>query len=228
MEASAENAVPARPTSSVMHRSGRGFRVHPLFPCICLLTSWGILVAAGYLALGAYAAAPGAAGHSRANWPRDSVIPLDARRLTLLMFLHPLCPCSSASVDELSELIARCRDRVRPHVVILRTPALDRAGGRRIGGCLKTVAWLTTWNDAGGRLSRRFGVLTSGHVLLYDPAGRLLFSGGITPARGHRGPNSGRSAVLAELLGEPAAQRNAPTFGCPIFESPPGTTEAHP
>ena len=49
------------------------------------------------------------AGRRGANrsrtWPQDSVIPLDGRRSDALMFLHPFCPCSSASVDELSEIL---------------------------------------------------------------------------------------------------------------------------
>jgi hypothetical protein len=145
------------------------------------------------------------------------------------MFLHPLCPCSSASVDELSELVGRFGNRVSTHVVILRTHMLDRGGGPRIDGSLASAAGLTTWDDNDGELARRFGVRTSGHVLLYDPEGRLLYSGGITPARGHRGDNYGRTAVLAEVLGEPSERRSGPAFGCALFESDPaGTTGARP
>jgi hypothetical protein len=103
----------------------------------------------------------------------------------------------------------------------LRTRSLDRGAGPRIDGSLGNAAGITTWNDEGGALSRRFGVLTSGHVLLYDRGGRLLFSGGITGARGHRGDNEGRRAVLARLLGEPVERSSAPAFGCPLFESQP-------
>ena len=69
--------------------------------------------------------------------------------------------------------------------------------------------------DAGGGESRRFGALTSGHVLLYGRDGRLLYNGGVTGGRGHEGANAGLS--LAEKLlrsgGEPASQ---PIYGCAL------------
>ena len=224
LEAIAKNPVPGRQLDDLMNRSAPGSRVRPLFPWFCLLIGWGIAVATGCAVLAAYAAAPGAQGQSLADWPRLCVIPLEASRPTLLMFLHPLCPCSNASVDELNELVGRYGNRVRAHVVILRSRSLDRGGGPRFDRSLANAAGITTWDDEGGALSRRFGVLTSGHVLLYGAGGRLLYTGGITPARGHRGDNFGTRAVLAELLGEPVERSSAPAFGCPLFESQPAVT----
>jgi hypothetical protein len=198
-------------------RSRCGLR--PRFPWICLFGGWGLAVAAGCLILQAYAASPGAAVHPLPSWPDASVIPLDARRPTLLMFLHPLCPCSGASVDELSEILARSGDRVAAHAVILRMGSKQLEAGPRIDGSLLGLPGLVIWDDDGGALARRFGVRTSGHVLLYDRLGRLLYSGGITPARGHRGGNYGRSAVLAELLGKAAERCSIPAFGCPLFDT---------
>ncbi len=113
--------------------------------------------------------------------------------------------------------------------MILRTHALEGARGSRIDRQLQGVQGLTVCYDDGASLSRRFGVLTSGHVLVYDQSGRLRYSGGITPARGHRGENFGRNAVLAALGGERAECPGVPPFGCPLFEvQPAGTTEARP
>jgi hypothetical protein len=53
-------------------------------------------------------------------------------------------------------------------------------------------------------------------VVLYNAAGALLFSGGITAARGHEGDNAGREMVLAHLAANDAGRR-APVFGCPLF-----------
>ena len=70
-----------------------------------LLAVWGVAIAAGCLGLAGLREPAGRqAGPTPSDWPRDSVIPLDGRRPTLLMFLHPLCPCSRASVEELAEL----------------------------------------------------------------------------------------------------------------------------
>jgi hypothetical protein len=155
------------------------------------------------------------------------MIPIDGRHPTLLIFLHPLCPCSSASIDELKEIVGRCGDHVRLHAVVLRTDSLVREGAGKIERSLAEVPGARIWPDAGGALARRFGVLTSGHVLLYDPSGRLTFSGGITPSRAHRGDNFGRSAILAAILGDPSDRGSAPVFGCPLFDfQPAGAREA--
>jgi hypothetical protein len=52
-----------------------------------------------------------------------------------------------------------------------------------------------------GREARLFGAATSGQTMVYDRNGRLLFSGGITAARGHLGDNPGASAITALLEG---------------------------
>jgi hypothetical protein len=70
--------------------------------------------------------------------------------------------------------------------------------------------------DEDGVLARRFGATTSGHVLLYRPDGRRLFSGGITNARGHAGASVGTRAILSLLSGGTAGQTETPVYGCPL------------
>jgi hypothetical protein len=76
--------------------------------------------------------------------------------------------------------------------------------------------------DPRGALAARFGATVSGHTVVYDAAGHLVFQGGITPARGHEGDNVGRSAIVA-MLGTRGAPRasttRTPTFGCELAES---------
>jgi hypothetical protein len=73
--------------------------------------------------------------------------------------------------------------------------------------------------DLGGVETRRFGATTSGHVILYDPRGHLLYRGGITVGRGHEGDNPGRRAVVAYLQGERAEAARLPVFGCPLLDA---------
>ncbi|HUR59158.1 MAG TPA: hypothetical protein VM029_15690, partial [Opitutaceae bacterium] len=70
--------------------------------------------------------------------------------------------------------------------------------------------------DVDGRAAARFGAVTSGQALLFDTAGRLLFSGGITGARGHQGDNAGRRAVVARVFGRETAPAHTPVFGCSL------------
>ncbi len=52
-------------------------------------------------------------------------------------------------------------------------------------------------------IGAELGSSTSGQVLLYDPSGRLAFSGGITAARGHVGDNAGSDAIVGLVMGWP-------------------------
>src|SRR5262249_57501676 len=70
--------------------------------------------------------------------------------------------------------------------------------------------------DAGGAEAKRFGAETSGAVVLYDPAGRLVFHGGITAARGHEGDSFGQQRIAAFLSGARADRADAPVFGCAL------------
>jgi hypothetical protein len=70
--------------------------------------------------------------------------------------------------------------------------------------------------DPAGSFARQFGASTSGQTLLYSPARRLIFNGGITASRGHSGDNYGRGAILALLHGEKPARKAAPVFGCSL------------
>ena len=53
--------------------------------------------------------------------------------------------------------------------------------------------------------------------MFYDARGALLFSGGITGARGHAGDNAGRRAIVALLNRSPARSRATNVFGCSLF-----------
>jgi hypothetical protein len=182
-----------------------------------LLTIWGLVVAVGMLLVGDYAARPGVAASAPARWPAGSPIHRDGRRPTLLIFLHPRCPCSRASVAELASIASDCGDRVSAHAVLLQ-PGGDREGWGQseLEADLADLPRLRIWPDRGGAETRRFGVRTSGHVLLYDPGGHLIFSGGITPARGHQGANGGREAVRAGILGTVGGGPKYPVFGCAL------------
>ena len=77
-----------------------------------------MLVAAGVLWLAALAAAvtilldydhtPGAITHAApASWPAQTTLARVEGRPTLVVLLHPKCPCSRASVAVLAVLLAR-------------------------------------------------------------------------------------------------------------------------
>ena len=76
---------------------------------------------------------------------------------------------------------------------------------------------MTVVRDDEGLEAERFGASTSGQTVVYDSEGELLFTGGITGARGHAGDNLGRESVL-ELLNRGKAERSwTSVFGCRLF-----------
>ena len=73
--------------------------------------------------------------------------------------------------------------------------------------------------DDQGVEARLFGSETSGQVALYSAEGQLLFSGGITGARGHSGDNDGRTAIVCPILATgKTSKTETPVFGCALVK----------
>jgi hypothetical protein len=185
---------------------------------ICFGVAWLACVVAGLAALMNYDNRPGMSADAPQHWPVASRLPRDADGPTLVMLAHPRCDCTRASLAELEELLARARRRPRTLVVFIRP-------GRVEGGWEQTALWqiasaipgVTVVRDDEAVESQRFGVQTSGQVLLYDRDGQLLYSGGATGARGKTGANAGRDALIAALDGRDGHRTTAPVFGCPLL-----------
>ena len=123
-----------------------------------------------------------------------------------------------ASLAELAHVMARCHDRLTARAVLLQpSGAPDGWADSEIVRDAAAIPGVLAFRDEDGDEARRFGAATSGHVMLYDAAGRLHFNGGITPARGHEGDSLGRDALidLIEAYGS-AGARCSPVFGCPL------------
>lgn len=180
-----------------------------------------VCAASGWLLLALFAlgwtekidGTPGATGHPPAHWQK---LALDPSKPTLIMLVHPQCPCSRASLTELSRLAALCPSKANISVLFLRPAGCPEAFAdtdlRRQAEAIPGVLVAT---DDNGDAARRFGAATSGETLLYAPNGRLLFHGGLTGSRGHEGDNAGLSAVTAWLHGA-SGPSQAPVYGCPM------------
>jgi hypothetical protein len=138
-------------------------------------------------------------------------------RHRLYMFLHPRCPCSVASANELARIMSRCATQLDATVYFVRPesePADWENGTLRNLVC--AIPGVKVKSDVGGSVAEQFHANTSGEVLLYDCRGGLCFHGGITSARGHAGDNLGESAVIAIALGGKSNVERSPVFGCPF------------
>jgi hypothetical protein len=181
---------------------------------------WAIAVTAGMSVLWDYASRPGPGARPPRRWPEGSRIARSLDRATLMMLVHPQCPCSRASLRELAALMTSLRDRVSAHVLFLQPAGLADDWTRTdLWESAAAIPGVETMQDHDGAEARRFAAATSGQVILYDAGGRLLFSGGITPARGHSGDSAGHDAILALLTGGPSERTETPVFGCALFDA---------
>ena len=169
-----------------------------------LVPLWIFLVGIGVSFLHRYENGAGIVAQAPGNWPVDipcDQIELAKSRSTLLVFIHPRCPCSAATLGELGRLVASARDRMRTHVVFWYpdhvSPDWTRSALRTQAALIPGIHCL---DDTGGDITRRFGVVTSGQSLLYSAEGQLLFTGGITKSRGHFGDNVGSDTVRTIVL----------------------------
>jgi hypothetical protein len=182
---------------------------------------WLAVVGTGLWMLWAYDNQPGVNASAPARWPAQTALARSTTGPTLLFVAHPQCTCTSASLDELAEILARASShQPRTYVLFLR-PSTFEVGWEHTDLWRRAAALpnVTVMRDDDGLEAKRFGVETSGQTLLYDESGALVYRGGITSSRGHAGENAGELALVAILTRGHADRREGNVFGCSIFST---------
>lgn len=183
-----------------------------------LVLVWALLVVVSFGGLSVYSQTPGEISAP----PRDEALAESTSdseaAWRLVMAIHPKCPCTRASLAELEKLLAREPERFRCEVLIYQPddqpePWIDTETVR-VASALRGV---TVSPDIAATRASRMGILTSGGVVLFDPAGAPRFYGGITPSRNHQGDNVGSVSILALLRGSRPAAHSSPVYGCSIL-----------
>ena len=146
---------------------------------------------------------------------------LSKTKFHILMFVHPKCPCSGSSMSELCNLMENFPDLKA--TVFFYKPATAKSGWEQTELWKKasSVKNITLKTDIDGQKAKSYNVVTSGEVLLYNANERLVFSGGITGARGHVGENEGEDAlekILNREYSTATKKFSAPVFGCRILK----------
>jgi hypothetical protein len=183
-----------------------------------VIAVWLGIVGTGLGVVARYDNTAGVAASAEGSWPSGTRLQRDTSGPTLVMFAHPRCTCSRASLSELAEILARATHRPRTYVVfvsrggLIEGPETDDLWQRA-----SRIAGATVVRDDRGMEDRIFGAETSGQTFLYDATGRLRFSGGTTGSRGHAGDNAGRATLLAWLNNGAATRAATAVFGCSLF-----------
>jgi hypothetical protein len=180
-----------------------------------LLAIWMLGVGYGMHRIWKYKTTPGVAADTPSSWPRDTKLVRAREGATLVMLAHPYCPCTRASVGELSQLMTQLQGKVTAYVVF-SIPTEDAAEFEE-NDMYRTAAAIpgvTVVRDIGGVESERFGGKTSGQTYVFAAGGATLFSGGITGARGHAGDNAGTRRINDLVIRGISDRSVSPVFGC--------------
>ena len=181
-----------------------------------------LLVAAGLLAIGlghwsmlvyeatAAKALPAPTSSANCTLRHDS--------WALVIAAHPNCPCTRATLNELSRLLCTSKALTKVYMLFYRPEGSDKSWNQsNLWRLAESIPNVIPLDDPGGKESAKFNATTSGEVFLYDPSGNLRFHGGITGARGHEGDNAGEDIIAETLSGRGTnSERKTPFFGCSI------------
>ena len=186
-----------------------------LLACVVWLSAVGY----GLHFVWSYENSPGQSGTPPNAWPATSKINRKHGLPTLVLFIHPHCPCSRATIGELAILMAHSQGLVNANVAFVKPAGFSESWEKTdLWNSVIDIPAVNVTVDENGVEARRFRSETSGQAALYNAQGQLVFSGGITGARGHSGDNDGRTAIVSLLATGMSAKTETPVFGCPLVK----------
>lgn len=191
--------------------------LYAVFPAVIVVGTWS---------LANYSTQPGAQGRCATDLHSVDLtdIPeLDSQDLagqtSLFIFYHPHCPCTMST----ARMFSRIENSIatNPKVVAVAYCPKDESTtwiDSRITEVFRKLS-ATVIADRGAVVAQKFGVETSGHVLVYQASGRLVFDGGITPGRGHEGDCPASRNLIQKVSAHSGQLDQWPVYGCPIVDS---------
>lgn len=192
---------------------------------VAIATLWvGSIAAGSWLmlqhAFGQGDSAP--APHRLSSELADSVA-FRQRPLTLVVAVHPNCPCTGATLEQLDRFLTRHPQSAQVVALFWVEDEETNPAALETNRYWKRVSKMEAANaaiDPQGKRAAQFGALVSGAVAAYDRSGVLRFQGGLTPSRGHDGPSRGLDILESIARGEPVGDtKTTPSFGCSLAEA---------
>ncbi len=159
--------------------------------------AWVAGVAWGLQKIQVYSTTPGEVAAAPVSWPGSPLVSHSSGKPTLVMFIHPQCSCTRASLAELQSILDGTRGALSAWVVVLKPPGMPVEWTHSATvAAARDMQGVTVVEDLHGTEANRFGASTSGDTVLYDGQGKLQFHGGITAARGHVSVTTPAASVL--------------------------------
>lgn len=176
---------------------------------------WILAIGFGMWKLLSFSATPGKVGRALANIT-ETALPLDENRPTLIVFLHPKCSCSRATLSELEQLLPEIKGT---KIILVFSHLKPEWKDSDLWRDAENLRGVHLYPDASGVETKKFGVATSGHTVLFNQDKELIFTGGITSSRGHIGENEGLIFLKKWHKTKTTPGFFSRVFGCGIFES---------
>lgn len=184
---------------------------------VILFSIWSAFLGVGFWKLFVYSNTPGNSASPSTRWPASTLIGRDPKLSTLLIFAHPHCPCSEASIGELERLLPHITGKVKSIVVFFKPKNKPEDWAKeKLWNRVQSIPGVEAILDEDGIEATHFDAKTSGQTFLYSNSGGLVFRGGITPERGHMGDSDGRRAILSFVSTGDTRISGTPVFGCSI------------
>lgn len=179
--------------------------------------AWFVACGSVLWLLWSYSNAAGPQGMLPVGWTPDARLECPEDRPMLLVFAHPKCPCTRATMSAIERLQRDVPGTFATRVVFYEPDGADASWHQ-------TDLWVRAQKlidakaiaDPGGSISGGAGAAVSGCVALLDPQDGLLFWGGVTPSRGHEGESVGLNSLRSILRGQEPVESRAPVFGCEL------------
>ncbi|MBS1969160.1 MAG: hypothetical protein JSU04_02570 [Bdellovibrionales bacterium] len=165
-----------------------------------------------------YQTTPGVQQKKTTRILNTSLIQLTSQQPTLIMFAHPQCPCTKASITELQGIAQKLRGHVNIKIFFIHPASKDRGWVESSSWALaKKIPDAQVLADPRGMMAKMFSARVSGETLLYSKEGELLFEGGITPSRGHIGENHGTQSIVEAVQTGASSIKKTQIYGCSLF-----------
>jgi hypothetical protein len=177
--------------------------------CACAIPGWGALLQHAYQ--------PAATEEGVAGWPAGAHPQPPWSGCRVVVFAHPFCPCTRATLNKLNESLRRIPGATFVQVVFV-TAGLSAADVSEspLLATARRLSGVDVQLDETGNEAQRFGAKISGEVLAFDGRGRRLFHGGLTSARGHEGESASQQQLERILCGTSGESYTAPVYGCSL------------
>lgn len=183
------------------------------------LVLWIATVLAGFASLTAFAARPAQTAAASKQWPSGTILKRAENKPTLVLFVHPRCGCSRATLSQLEQMLPRIQNKAQIIVDVYypgnqreewaHTPFIAAAQG---------LPGVQFHYDKDGREATLFNARASGETMFFSQDGQRKFQGGLTPLRGHVGDSIGEQAILDLAEGRTPQVDGSKVFGCQLKE----------